>query len=150
MRVVLQRVLEASVLIDGVDRNFIEKGLLLLVCFEESDKLEDLNWMAQKVTNLRIFNDAADKMNLSLIDVEGEMLVVSQFTLYASTKKGNRPSFIKSAKPDIAIPLYENFIELVKQQIKTKVTTGKFGASMQVSLVNDGPVTLIIDSKLKE
>lgn len=149
MRVLLQRVSEAAVKIDGETYNSINKGLLLLVGIEEEDNQTDINWLISKITNLRIFPDSDNKMNLSLIDINGEALVVSQFTLHASTKKGTRPSFIKAAKPDSAIPLYETFIKTLNSTIKTGVKTGVFGADMKVSLVNDGPVTIWLDSKNK-
>lgn len=148
MRVVVQRVTEAAVKIDGSIKSEIGLGFLVLVGFEAEDTLGDLEWMAGKITQLRIFSDADDKMNLSIQDVAGEILLISQFTLFASTKKGNRPSFIKSARPEVAIPLYENFIKFLSAKIATK--TGTFGADMKVSLVNDGPVTITIDSKTKE
>jgi len=150
MRVVIQRVSHASVIIEGRVKSSINKGFLILVCFEEADSEDDLNWMAKKISGLRVFNDEEGKMNLSIQDVNGEILVVSQFTLYASTKKGNRPSFIRAAKPEISVPLYENFLKLLEKETCKPVLTGEFGASMQVSLVNDGPVTVIIDSKNKE
>ena len=145
MRVIIQRVSEASVKINKQIKSEIEKGLLVLAAFETEDTNEDLEWIANKVSNLRIFEDEIGKMNFSVKEVQGEVLLISQFTLYASTKKGNRPSFLDSAKPDIAIPLYEHFIKLMTAQISTK--TGEFGADMKVSLVNDGPVTISIDSK---
>lgn len=149
MRVVLQKVSEASVTIDGNVNGAIGKGLLLLAGFEAEDTTEDLDWMVRKVLNMRIFSDEVGLMNLSVVDVEGELLVVSQFTLHASTKKGNRPSFIKAAKPDQAIPLYEQFLKMLQVQYKAP-QTGEFGANMKVSLLNDGPVTITIDSKNKE
>jgi D-tyrosyl-tRNA(Tyr) deacylase len=150
MRVVIQRVTEASVKIDNQINGAIKTGLLILCAFENNDSSDDIMWMAKKITGLRIFNDENGIMNLSVNDIEGEILVVSQFTLYASTKKGNRPSYIRSAKPDIAIPLYEEFIEQLQKITSKKVQTGIFGADMKVSLINDGPVTIIIDSKSKE
>lgn len=150
MRVVIQRVIHASVTVNRQVTGKIGNGLLVLAGFEEQDTDEDLDWVAGKITKLRIFNDSEGKMNHSLQDVEGELLVVSQFTLHASTKKGNRPSYIKAAKPDVAIPLYENFTKLLQEQIGQKVQTGIFGAEMKVELLNDGPVTIIIDSKNKE
>ncbi|MGB1040961.1 MAG: D-aminoacyl-tRNA deacylase [Flavobacteriales bacterium] len=150
MRVILQRVSEASVTIDHQVYSQIENGLLILLGIEENDSQEDIDWLVKKTVNMRIFGDEEGKMNLSVLDIEGEILVVSQFTLFASTKKGNRPSFIKSAKPDISIPLYEQFIKTLQTQIITKVKTGVFGADMKVSLVNDGPVTIWLDSKNKE
>ena len=150
MRVILQRVSEASVTIDHQVYSQIDKGLLILLGIEENDSQEDIDWLVKKTVNMRIFGDEEGKMNLSVLDIEGEILVVSQFTLYASTKKGNRPSFIKSAKPDIAIPLYESFISKMNQTIKKEVKTGVFGADMKVQLINDGPVTISLDSKNKE
>jgi len=150
MRVTVQRVSEASVTIDAKVKSAIGKGLLVLAGFEETDVKEDLEWMSNKIVNLRIFNDENGQMNLSVKDVGGNILIISQFTLHALTKKGNRPSFIRSAKPDIAIPLYEQFVSLVGKDLGTPVGTGKFGADMKVALVNDGPVTINIDSKNKE
>lgn len=150
MRVVIQRVLNADVKIDRETVGEIGRGLLVLAGFGEADTAEDLQWISAKISALRIFEDADEKMNLSVRDINGELLVVSQFTLFAETKKGNRPSFIRAAKPEIAIPLYEQFIQLLQQQISTKIQTGKFGADMKVSLTNDGPVTIYIDSKNKE
>lgn len=149
MRVVLQRVKRASVRIDESDFSSIDAGLLLLVGFEDEDNEEDLQWMTNKIIQLRIFNDEQQLMNRSVIDEQGAILVVSQFTLFASTKKGNRPSFIDAAKPPIAIPLYEKFIHLLQQKSHLKIETGTFGADMEVSLINDGPVTILIDSKNK-
>lgn len=150
MKVVIQRVIEASVSINSSIKSEIKKGLLLLVGFEKDDTENDLVWMGNKITSLRIFDDNEGVMNLSVKDIDGELLVVSQFTLHAKTKKGNRPSYIKAAKPEIAIPLYNQFIKLLQENIKTNIKTGKFGENMQVSLINDGPVTIIIDSKNKE
>ena len=147
MRVVLQRVSEASVMIDGKVKSSIEKGFLILVGIEAEDTQEDIEWLCRKIINMRIFGDEDDKMNLSLKDIDGEALIISQFTLHASTKKGNRPGFIKAAKPEVAIPLYEAFIKEFEKQFKKEVGTGEFGADMKVSLLNDGPVTIIIDSK---
>lgn len=149
MRVLIQRVSEAAVKIDGETYSTINKGILLLVGIEEKDNQTDIDWLVSKITNLRIFPDSDNKMNLSLIDINGEVLVVSQFTLHASTKKGTRTSFIKAAKPDSAIPLYETFIKTLNSTIKTTVKTGVFGADMKVSLINDGPVTIWLDSKNK-
>jgi D-aminoacyl-tRNA deacylase len=149
MRVVIQRVKKASVCIDDLIFSQIDAGLLLLVGFQDEDKEDDLEWMTNKIIQLRIFNDEQQLMNRSVIDEQGAILVVSQFTLYASTKKGNRPSFIEAAKPPIAIPLYEKFIYLLQQKSQLKIETGKFGADMEVSLINDGPVTILIDSKNK-
>ncbi|MDB0011637.1 D-aminoacyl-tRNA deacylase [Crocinitomicaceae bacterium] len=150
MRVVLQRVTEASVKINGSIKANIEKGLLLLLGIESEDRQEDIDWLIQKIINLRIFEDEEGKMNLSLQNVNGEILVISQFTLFASTKKGNRPSFIKAAKPEVAIPLYEQFLQKIKSVSTSKVNAGEFGADMKVSLCNDGPVTILIDSKNRE
>ena len=150
MRFVIQRVSEASVKIDNSIYSEIQKGFLVLVGIEEADIKEDADWLCQKLIGMRIFSDADDKMNLSLEDINGDILLVSQFTLFASTKKGNRPSFIKSAKPDIAIPLYEYCIQQLSQLLNKPIKTGQFGADMKVSLVNDGPVTILIDSKSKE
>lgn len=148
MRAVIQRVNTANVSINQQIKAKIKKGLVVLVAFEAKDQSEDLEWLAQKIINLRIFADKAGKMNLSVQDIAGELLVVSQFTLFASTKKGNRPSFLRSAKPAIAIPLYEKFVALLSTKISTQ--TGTFGADMQINLCNDGPVTIIIDTKDKE
>ena len=149
MRVIIQRVSEASVSIDSQVNAKIEQGLMILVGISTEDNQEDIDWLTQKIINLRVFNDENGKMNQSLLDVKGEVLIVSQFTLFASTKKGNRPSFIQSAKPEIAVPLYEQFIESLKAT-GIEIKTGRFGADMKVSLTNDGPVTIIIDSKNKE
>lgn len=150
MRLVIQRVLQASVSVpaEGYESN-IGNGLLILAAFIDEDTEEDLLWTARKLVAMRIFDDADGVMNLSVQDVGGDILVVSQFTLYASTVKGNRPSYIKAAKPDVAIPLYEKFIDIVEQQLGKKVGKGIFGADMKVSLLNDGPVTIVVDSKLK-
>lgn len=150
MRVVIQRVSEASVTIDGQAKSKIGNGLLILLGIEDADNQEDIQWLCQKITNLRIFGDEAGLMNLSVLDIEGELLVVSQFTLFASTKKGNRPSYIRSAKPDIAIPLYEKFVATLASVSQRPVQTGEFGADMKVALLNDGPVTITIDTKQKE
>lgn len=150
MRTIIQRVSEASVTIDGCVKSSIGKGLLVLAGFEEADTQEDLQWMSSKLVNLRIFNDESGLMNLSIRDVAGDLLVVSQFTLHALTKKGNRPSFIRAAKPDIAIPLYEKFVQLLEKELGKPIGTGEFGADMKVNLLNDGPVTIFIDSKNKE
>ena len=147
MKVIIQRVSEANVSINKVIKSSIEKGYLILVGFENEDNQEDLVWIANKISNLRIFSDTEGKMNLSIKDIQGEILLISQFTLFASTKKGNRPSFMKSAKPEIAIPLYEHFIKRIKLDSECKVVTGKFGAHMDIELENNGPVTIIIDSK---
>ena len=150
MKVVIQRVFSASVTIDSKIVAEIQKGLLVLVGIEDADTQEDTNWLCQKIANLRIFGDENDVMNLSVRDIDGEIIVVSQFTLQASTKKGNRPSYIKASKPDVAIPIYEGFVQQLEKELCKKVQTGVFGADMQVSLLNDGPVTIIIDSKNKE
>lgn len=150
MRAIIQRVSEASVQINEEVFSHIKNGVLVLLGIEESDTQEDINWLVRKITNLRIFGDENGKMNFSLGDINGEVLVVSQFTLFASIKKGNRPSFIKSAKPDIAIPLYDDFIKKIQSEIHTTVKTGKFGADMKVELINDGPVTILLDSKNPE
>lgn len=150
MRVVIQRVLSASVSIDAKLHSAIDKGLLILLGIEEADNSEDIEWLCKKIVDLRIFADADGKMNLSVKEVGGEALVVSQFTLHASTKKGNRPSYIRAAKPDVAIPLYEQFIAALSAAMGKEVKIGIFGADMQVALVNDGPVTIIIDTKNKE
>ena len=147
MRVTIQRVSEASVTIDGKIKSSIGKGLLVLAGFEEVDTVEDIEWMSGKIVNLRIFQDENRHMNLSVKDVSGDIIIVSQFTLYALTKKGNRPSFIRAAKPDVAIPLYEKFIALVEKDLEKKIGTGEFGADMKIALVNDGPVTINMDSK---
>ena len=150
MKAVIQRVSHASVTIENNCVAQIQKGLLVLVGFEDADTQEDINWLTAKIGNLRIFEDANEVMNLSLKDSAGEIIVVSQFTLQASTKKGNRPSYIKAAKPDVAIPLYEAFVTQMETELGKKVQTGQFGADMKVALLNDGPVTIIIDTKNKE
>jgi D-tyrosyl-tRNA(Tyr) deacylase len=150
MRVIIQRVIEASVNINQQIHNQIDKGYLVLAGFEENDSEEDLLWISKKITVLRIFSDDEGKMNLSIQDVHGEILLISQFTLFASTKKGNRPSFIRSAKPEIAIPLYEELIKILNSLMPNRIKTGVFGADMQISLINDGPVTIAIDSKERE
>ena len=150
MRAVIQRVSKASVTIGGVKKAEIAEGLLVLLGIEEEDISEDIVWLCRKVANMRIFNDQNGVMNKSLLGTDGDAIVVSQFTLHASTKKGNRPSYIKAAKPDIAIPLYEEFIKNFEQELGKKVGTGEFGADMKVELLNDGPVTIIIDSKSRE
>jgi len=147
MIAVIQRVSSASVKIEGEIKSQIQNGLLVLVGIEDADTQEDIDWLATKIVNLRIFNDEAGVMNVSVKDTNGDIILVSQFTLQASTKKGNRPSYLKAAKPDIAIPLYEKFIQSVTAQLGKSVQTGEFGADMKVSLVNDGPVTIIIDTK---
>lgn len=150
MRVVLQRVSKASVTVEDKIVSEIGRGILILVGIEDDDKQEDIEWLTAKITQLRIFDDENGVMNLSVKDVEGEILIVSQFTLHASTKKGNRPSYIRASKPDFAIPMYEKFIQKTEALLGKKVGTGKFGAMMEISLVNDGPVTIIIDTKQKE
>ena len=150
MKVVIQRVSEASVTIDQNIVAQINKGLLILVGIESEDNFEDINWLVSKIVYLRIFGDEKNVMNLSVKDIDGEIIVVSQFTLHALTKKGNRPSYIKAAKPEIAIPMYEKFVQLLELELGKKIQTGQFGADMKVALVNDGPVTIIIDSKNKE
>jgi D-tyrosyl-tRNA(Tyr) deacylase len=150
MRIVIQRVTEASVEIEGKIASKIEKGLLVLLGIENDDERLDADYLIQKLINLRIFSDEDGKMNLTLSDIEGELLVVSQFTLHASTKKGNRPSYIRAARPEFAIPLYDYFIEQTEQQIQKEVKTGEFGADMQVRLTNDGPVTILIDSRNRD
>ena len=150
MRIVIQRVKNAEVAVpDQGYKAEIGHGLLVLAAFIDEDTIEDLEWTARKLVAMRIFDDAQGVMNLSVKDVEGEIMVVSQFTLYASTVKGNRPSYIKAAKPEIAVPLYEKFVSLVEEQLGQEVKRGIFGADMKVSLLNDGPVTIIVDSKLK-
>ena len=150
MKAVIQRVSQSSVTINNEIVAQIQQGLLVLVGIEDADNQEDINWLTSKIANLRIFADENDVMNLSIKDINGEMIVVSQFTLHAATKKGNRPSYIKASKPEIAIPLYESFIQQMEIELGKKVQTGQFGADMKVSLVNDGPVTIIIDTKNKE
>ncbi|MEL1240794.1 D-aminoacyl-tRNA deacylase [Flavobacterium flavipallidum] len=150
MRVVIQRVSEASVTIDSQIVASIQKGLLVLVGIEDADSQEDIDWLTAKIAKIRIFGDENDVMNLSVQDIDGDIIVVSQFTLHAATKKGNRPSYLKASKPEIAIPLYENFVRKLEQELGKKVQTGQFGADMKVALVNDGPVTILIDSKNKE
>lgn len=150
MIAVIQRVSRASVTVENQVNGEIGEGLMVLLGIEEADTKEDIEWLSRKIVNLRIFNDEEGVMNRSLLDVDGNLLLVSQFTLHASTKKGNRPSYIKAAKPGIAIPLYEQFIATCEQLIDKKVATGEFGAYMQVALVNDGPVTIVIDTKDKK
>ena len=149
MKAVLQRVSSASVTISEKIVAQIDNGLLVLVGIEDSDTPEDIHWLSQKIVNLRIFGDENDVMNLSVKDIQGDIIVVGQFTLHANSKKGNRPSYIKASKPEIAIPLYENFVQQMELELGKKIQTGKFGADMKVALVNDGPVTIIIDSKNK-
>lgn len=147
MIAVLQRVTSASVTIDGNIKGSINQGLLILLGIGQDDNMEDIEWLIKKITNMRIFSDQEGKMNLSVKDIDGDLLIVSQFTLLASTKKGNRPSFTDAASPDIAIPLYEKFINMAEKALGKKVQTGEFGADMKINLLNDGPVTIIIDSK---
>ncbi|HCW07889.1 MAG TPA: D-tyrosyl-tRNA(Tyr) deacylase [Cytophagales bacterium] len=149
MIAVIQRVAEASVTIDGKIKSKIEKGLLVLIGIEDADTDEDIQWLAAKIVNLRIFNDAYGVMNVSVKDEDGDIIIVSQFTLHASTKKGNRPSYIKASKPEVAIPLYKKIIDEISNQLGKSVSTGEFGADMKVQLINDGPVTIIIDTKNK-
>ena len=149
MKAVLQRVSSASVTISEKIVAQIDNGLLVLVGIEDADSQEDIHWLSQKIVNLRIFGDENDVMNLSVKDIQGDIIVVSQFTLHANTKKGNRPSYIKASKPEIAIPLYENFVRQIELELGKKIQTGKFGSDMKVAIVNDGPVTIIIDSKNK-
>ena len=150
MRVVLQRVSKASVQINHEINAVIRTGLLILLGIENEDSQEDIDWLCNKIVKMRIFSDENNAMNLSLLDVDGDAIVVSQFTLHASTKKGNRPSFIKAAKPDVAVPLYEKFIEKFEETLGKPVGTGEFGADMKEELINDGPVTIIVDSKQRE
>ncbi len=150
MRVLIQRVKEASVEIEGKIKSSVEKGLLVLLGITNEDKKEDIEWLTRKLCKLRVFNDEKGVMNKSVSDINGEILLVSQFTLHASTKKGNRPSYIRAAKPEIAIPLYEAFITQMEYELGKKIGTGIFGADMKVSLINDGPVTIWMDSKNKE
>lgn len=149
MKIIIQRVKEASVTVENKIISKIKKGVLILLGIGNEDTIEDVKWLTNKIVNLRIFNDANAVMNLSLKDVNGEAIVVSQFTLMASTKKGNRPSYIKAAKPEISMPLYEQFVEQLEKELEKKVGTGVFGADMKVQLINDGPVTITIDSKTR-
>ena len=149
MIAVVQRVSAASVKIENRIKSTVASGLLVLLGVEDADNQEDIDWLASKIVNLRIFNDEQGVMNVSVKDINGEILVVSQFTLHASTKKGNRPSYIKAAKPEIAIPVYESFVKVLQSNLGKEVQTGEFGADMKVSLVNDGPVTIIVDTKNK-
>jgi D-tyrosyl-tRNA(Tyr) deacylase len=149
MKVVLQRVAHASVHIDSKEHSSIKQGLLVLLGIEDSDSTEDVLWLSKKIANLRVFSDESGQMNRSLLEIEGSVLVVSQFTLHAKTKKGNRPSYIKAARPEVAILLYESFLDHLKKETQNVVKSGVFGADMQVSLCNDGPVTIIIDTKDK-
>lgn len=150
MRVVIQRAGHASVTINGHCKSAIGKGLMILVGIEEADNHEDIDWLCKKIVNLRIFDDENGVMNKSVLDINGEILVISQFTLHASTKKGNRPSYIHAAKPDISIPLYEEFCRCLTEALGKEIGTGEFGADMKVELLNDGPVTICIDTKNKE
>jgi D-tyrosyl-tRNA(Tyr) deacylase len=150
MRVVLQRVSEASVTIDQIMVSKIGSGLLILIGIEAADTIDDIIWLCQKIANCRIFEDEKGIMNRSILEIQGEMLVVSQFTLHASTKKGNRPSYMRAAKGDFAIPMYENFVQTLKKVSNLTVLTGQFGAEMKVRLLNDGPVTILMDSKNRE
>ena len=149
MKVVIQRVSSASVTTEAEIVANIQSGLLVLVGIEDEDSQEDINWLSQKIINLRIFGDENNVMNLSVKDIQADIIIVSQFTIHASTKKGNRPSYIKASKPEMAIPMYEKFVKQMELEIGKKIQTGKFGADMKVALVNDGPVTIIIDSKNK-
>lgn len=150
MRVVIQRAGHASVSIGGSCKSSIGRGLLILVGIEEADGEEDIDWLCKKIVNLRVFDDENGVMNKSILDIEGELLVISQFTLHASTKKGNRPSYIRAAKPEISVPLYEQFCRKLSSALGREIGTGEFGAEMQVELVNDGPVTICMDTKNKE
>ncbi len=150
MRVVIQRVKNAEVAIESKNVATINKGLLILLGIEDNDNQEDIEWLCGKIARLRIFDDEKGVMNYSVTDIKGELLVVSQFTLHASTKKGNRPSYIRASKPDIAIPLYEEFVSKLKKHCNTDIKTGVFGAMMEVKLINDGPVTIIMDTKHKD
>ena len=150
MRLVIQRVTHASVTIEGALKSKIGSGLMILVGIEDADSDADINWLAQKVVNLRIFDDENGVMNRSVVDIEGEILIVSQFTLHAMTAKGNRPSYIRASKPDFAIPMYEKFCAKVSELLGKEIGTGEFGADMKVELLNDGPVTILIDSQRRE
>jgi len=150
MRVIIQRVSEASVKVDSKIVTDIQKGLLVLVGIEDTDTQEDIDWLAGKIVKMRIFGDENDIMNCSVQDIDGDIIVVSQFTLHASTKKGNRPSYIKASKPEFAIPMYEKFVQALEKEFQKKIQTGIFGADMKVSLINDGPVTILIDSQNRE
>ena len=150
MRAVLQRTAFASVKVDGNTTGSIQKGLLVLIGIEDADTAEDIEWLSSKIVNLRVFDDENGVMNLSVKDVDGDILLISQFTLHANTKKGNRPSYIKASKPDIAIPMYEKMIVQLEIDLGKKIQTGIFGADMKVELLNDGPVTIVIDTKNKE
>ncbi|MBC6111077.1 D-aminoacyl-tRNA deacylase [Pedobacter fastidiosus] len=150
MRAVLQRVTQASCVVDGITTGAITTGFLVLLGIEDADTAEDLDWLAQKIIGMRVFSDENGMMNKALADVNGDILLISQFTLFAATKKGNRPGFTRAAKPDVAIPLYEKMIEKLSALLGKKVSTGIFGADMKISLLNDGPVTILIDTKNKE
>ena len=150
MRAIVQRVSEASVTVEGKNIASIKTGLMVLLGVEEADTIDDIEWLSGKIVRMRIFGDENDVMNKSLLDIKGDAIIVSQFTLYASTKKGNRPSYMKAAKPEIAIPLYQQFVSNFESILEKNVGTGIFGADMKVSLINDGPVTIILDSKNKE
>ncbi|MDR0230532.1 MAG: D-tyrosyl-tRNA(Tyr) deacylase [Dysgonamonadaceae bacterium] len=150
MKIVIQRVSQASVVIENAIKSVINKGLLVLVGIEDADTTDDIDFLCKKIVNLRIFDDASGVMNLSIKEINGEILCVSQFTLHASTKKGNRPSYIKASKPDFAIPMYDLFCKMLGEMLEKDIQTGVFGADMKVSLINDGPVTIVIDSKNKE
>ena len=150
MRVVIQRVTKASVTINGSVNGAIQKGLLVFVGIEEADNMEDISWLSNKIINLRIFDDDQGVMNLSLKDIGGNILLISQFTLHATTKKGNRPGYSKAARPELAIPLYQSFIKQLQNDLEKEIATGEFGADMKVELLNDGPVTIVIDTKNKE
>jgi len=150
MRVVIQRVKQASVTIGGKLESSIQKGMMILVGIEDADGIEDISWLCKKIVNLRIFPDENDIMNRSILEDGGDILIVSQFTLMASTKKGNRPSYIKAARPEISVPLYERFCKELAESLGKPIQTGVFGADMAVELINDGPVTILIDSKIKE
>ncbi|WP_292889595.1 D-aminoacyl-tRNA deacylase [Nonlabens sp.] len=149
MRIVIQRVSEASVTIDGAVHGAIKKGLLILLGITHEDAQEDIDWLVGKTAGMRIFSDANDQMNLSVQDLDAEVLVISQFTLFANTKKGNRPSYIEAARPEVAVPLYDAFINTLSRKLNKEIVTGIFGADMKVQLINDGPVTIIVDSKSK-
>lgn len=150
MRIVIQRVAEASVTVEGSITGAIQNGMLVLLGIEDADTDEDITWLSNKIVNLRIFNDENGVMNRGIKEINGDILLVSQFTLHASTKKGNRPSYIKASKPDFAIPMYEKMIQQLEQDLGKKIQTGIFGADMQVALLNDGPVTIVMDSKNRE
>lgn len=150
MRVVIQRVSEASVTVDNIEICFIKSGLLIFVGIEDADSMEDIEWLSKKIINLRIFNDDSGTPNISVKEMGGDIILVSQFTLHASTRKGNRPSYIKASKPVIAVPLYESFILQLTEDLGKKIHTGQFGADMKIKLINDGPITIWIDSRCKE